>query len=91
MLLRASPGGKKRTIYEDFTQRANDPACIGAILARPAWSITDILQGLSDQEFESFRSYTSKQKNMDRLIEYVIANDRDLKNVEVRGRVNFPV
>ncbi len=89
--LKSQPQGKKRALYEDFTPKAHDPYPVSVILARPDTTIDIILLAFGDAEFVAFQAYANRQKNMERVLEYMALQDRDLKTLEDRGRANFPM
>ena len=65
----------------DFAVKPNDPPIVVAILGTQLIYDTYV-DGLGDPAFEGFMKHALKQKNMDRIIDYIVDGNQQLKQLE---------
>ena len=80
------PQGSKRKaadVFADLTPKEGDPAPVLAILSMQEYSLSDIIDGMTGEQFGIYRSHVMKQKNMDRIIDHHLTFDVLSCNLEV--------
>ena len=87
---RASLRGKRRIVYEDFAVKNGDPQIIQAILGRRDLNLAVELRAMNNDSFNAFKSFVAKNKSMERIVDRVIAEDRQMRELEVGKRDYSP-
>ena len=75
----------KRKIDEtitDFGVKQGDPPIVQTILNTRFPNYDAFLRTMTNQQFDMIHKYTMKQKNMDRVIDFIIDNETNLKSLK---------
>ena len=80
--LRGGSPKKKKAGTSDTRIQADDPELIKQILGNKMESFEDYLMSMNDADFKTFYEFSIKQKNFDRVINFVIENNTALNALE---------
>ena len=78
-------GGGKRKIDEsivDFAVKQGDPPVVATILQADFVDWDDYMTKLSGEAFDALQKFTVKQRNIERVTEFIIANEPNLKTLK---------
>ena len=83
--------GKRKTIITDFTPQPNDSAEVLACLNLATGTFDDFVNALNADEFMKLKTCIDKNKNFDRIIEFVVGELTATQNVEAYEYLVIPI
>ena len=83
--------GRKEAKTHDFIVNASDPPLVRGILERALPDFATCIHEMENDPFKAFYDFALKQRNFDRIVEYVIANDEGVKQLEVCPWISQPL